>query len=603
MTRRASPALVWALVALACASEPSAPPDAGTRTIPTERFAGVLSGPGNETGLIDLTIPRAAGAATTTFLAGAAVSGTLLLDTVAGQIQLSGEVDASGAEVRFGGTVSSPLGRFSCSGAIVEGSLRGKCTGADRLSRDFDTRGAAGGAVRRFCGTWNDPVGAPAGPFNVLTQDGYAAAVFNSRIISGVAAGTLTGDELALTIVPIGTVAGRLSGDGLSGTWTVPAIGGGTFAGSAERCPTGAGPNPTDAGDAGAGAPDATMGSPDAAMGTPDAAGRDATAEPDAGGPPSPACPPRAQTVVPLEAIPTSVIAAADGYVFYLDDIFIMRAARDGRSIERFVQVREPVLDMVAGEGHLCYAEGSLDPTRNSFIQCKPITGTSTAAFVVTGARAPIDLAMADGHVYWVSRGGAALWRAERRPGAAATQIAGAVDLPSATDLYGLAATRSFVYFGQALPGTPNDVAVYSFPVGRLLGDATRPVVHSSAGPPVQFMSADGPRVFWLRYLQQRPLDTFGRIEGLDEGAGTVGTVAVDPQNPGALVAAGGQLYFSYGSGLAKLGPSDTVPTPLHGGSFSWTSDRPDLPLAVDETCMFWVGLARGQLGIMAGPR
>jgi hypothetical protein len=54
---------------------------------------------------------------------------------------------------------------------------------------------------------------------------------------------------------------------------------------------------------------------------------------------------------------------------------------------------------------------------------------------------------------------------------------------------------------------------------------------------------------------------------------------------------------------LAKLGPSDTVPTPLHGGSFSWTSDRPDLPLAVDETCMFWVGLARGQLGIMAGPR
>jgi hypothetical protein len=259
LRRARSPILCLGVTALACASDPSAPADAGVDPVPIERFAGVSSGPSGETGMLDLAVPRPAAAGASPFAAGAAVSGTLLVDGVESSIPLTGDVDPTGAELRFGGTVAGPLGRFSCTAALVDGSVRGKCTGADQRVRDFDARGAAGGAVRRFCGVWTDPLLEPAGPFNVLTQGGYAAAVFNSGIISGVAVGTRSGDDLTLSIAPIGTVTGRVSGDTVSGTWTVPAIGGGNFSGRVERCPTGAGSGATDAGSV-----DAAMGSSDA---------------------------------------------------------------------------------------------------------------------------------------------------------------------------------------------------------------------------------------------------------------------------------------------------------------------------------------------------
>ena len=68
-----------------------------------------------------------------------------------------------------------------------------------------------------------------------------------------------------------------------------------------------------------------------------------------------------------------------------------------------------------------------------------------------------------------------------------------------------------------------------------------------------------------------------------------------------SLVVANGQLYYSYQSGIARMGPTDMQPTPLLSG-FSWTSDAADISLAVDDSCVFWAALSNGP-AIMAGPR
>lgn len=543
--------------------------------------------------------------------------GTLVLDTLLGGITLTGTVDTSGASITFTGTATTAFGRFHCTGQIVDGSLRGLCTGADGKPRNFDSRLVGAAPITRYCGTWTNTSSEPLGAFNVLTSGGYAAAVFSSPAVSGVAAGTLTGTTMMLTLPLSGSATGTTTGTTISGTWTAPGFGTGTFSGTTDQCPrlSTANPDtgnpdaaaPRDAADldassrADAGAPDGAI-APDARPALDAAIANDATVATDGMATTSgPACPTAAQQILPLDQpLQNTVIAAANGYVFFQDGTFIMRLGRDGRSLERFAQLRDPVLTMAAGEGLLCYAEGTLNVDRNSFIYCKRIDDLQAMPVVVSGAVAPITMTMAAGHVYWNSRLNG-IWVAEPREGSPKTHIVEAAqDLPTGNEIYAIAATRNWVYFSHRTSG--NDHAVYSYATTRTVGDGTRPLVRSTSGPPVQFMSADGRQVYWIRYLSQGP-NTFGRIEGYDEQTGLGGMVAHEPQNPGALLTSSGFIYFGSQYGLAKLSPTARDPMFLHTGRFSWTFDTPDLPFAVDDSCLFWQGVNRGIRGLFAGPK
>lgn len=608
--------IVVAVVLGGCSSSSATKPDGSTSMNTTVRYSGLLAGPSGETGVIELELPvaNASNGLSTAAVPGGVVQGTLVLNTALGTITLTGTVDASGEAIHFEGTARTAFGRFMCTGNLVDGSLRGKCVGADNISRDFDSRSVGVEPILRYCGTFSDTTGTPIGAFNVLTSGTYAAAIYSTTGLAGVAPGTATDSDLSF-MLPFGTATGRVSGRSVSGDWSFP-INMGTFRGSLDDCPT-----PTSGGmdagtaDSGTSPPDSGVEPADAGVAvdsgsTPADSGAtvadtgtmpvDAGSSADAGMVSGPPCPTRRTKIIPLaQNLANTVIAAADGYVFYQDGDFIMRAGRDGTGLTQFLMLTAPMIHMVAAEGFLCFSEGSLNTMNQSFIRCVSTAGPGASAFIVSGAIAPIQLSISNGYVYWNSLLNG-IWAARIAQGSPTQHLLEpAVDLPSGAAITQIAATSTAVYFSH--PTMASDDRVYAIRTSRNSGDMDSPLVLSTSGPTVQFMSSDGHIVAWLRYIRGQPINTFGRLEAYNIQTNVSGQVNDQPQNPGALVVANGQLYYSYQSGIARMGPTDMQPTPLLSG-FSWTSDAADISLAVDDSCVFWAALSNGS-GIMAGPR
>lgn len=608
---------VVATVVAGCSSSSATKPDGSTNMNATVRYSGLLAGPAGETGVIELELPvaNASNGLSTAAVPGGIVQGTLVMNTALGTITLSGTVDASGEAIHFEGTARTAFGRFMCTGNLVDGSLRGKCVGADNISRDFDSRTLGADPILRYCGTFSGSDGAPIGAFNVLTSGTYAAAIYSTTGLAGVAPGTAADTDLSF-MLPFGTATGRVSGRSVSGDWSFP-LNMGTFRGSLDDCPT-----PTSGGlDAGTtadtGVSPADTGTEPVDAGVPPDSGTvptDSGATPadtgtvpvdggvtaDAGMVSGPPCPARRTKIIPLaQNLANTVIAAADGYVFYQDGAFIMRAGRDGTGLTQFLTLTAPMIHMVAAEGFLCFSEGSLNTMNQSFIRCVSTAGPGMSAFVVTGAIAPIQLSISGGYVYWNSLLNG-IWAARIVQGSPAQHLLEpAVDLPSGAAITQIAATSTAVYFSH--PTMSSDDRVYAISNTRMSGDMDAPLVLSTSGPTVQFMSTDGHLVAWLRYIRGQPLNTFGRLEAYNIQTNVAGQVNDQPQNPGALVVANGRLYYTYQSGIVRMGPTDMQPTPLLSG-FSWTSDNADISLAVDDSCVFWAALSGGP-GILAGPR
>lgn len=227
-----------ALAAAGCSSAGVDKPDGSTNMTTTVRYSGLLAGPSGETGVIELELPGASATngSGTTAVPGGVVQGTLVMNTALGTITLGGTVDASGEAIHFEGTARTAFGRFTCTGNLTDGSLRGKCIGADNFSRDFDSRGGGAEPVLRFCGSFSDTSGTPIGAFNVLTSGAYAAAIYSTTGLAGVAPGTASDADLSF-MLPFGTATGRVSGRTVSGDWSFP-INMGIFRGSLDDCPT-----------------------------------------------------------------------------------------------------------------------------------------------------------------------------------------------------------------------------------------------------------------------------------------------------------------------------------------------------------------------------
>ncbi len=226
-----------ALVQLACSSDSSTSQAPATTPGPATDYSGVWAGPAGETGLIDLKIGAAA-SASSRLLADTSprsLSGTLILSSVIGPITLSGTIEP-GATVTFSGAASSALGSFTCTGSLVGTSLRGTCTGADGLTREFNTAALGVAPITRYCGTFAGPV---SGALNLFTSGTTAGAVLWNESLSGAAAGTVSGASVQLAFPLSGTATGTIAGSAISGTWSVPTLGMGTWTADSTGCPRG----------------------------------------------------------------------------------------------------------------------------------------------------------------------------------------------------------------------------------------------------------------------------------------------------------------------------------------------------------------------------
>ncbi len=225
------------LVQLACSSDSStSEPPATTPGLATD-YSGVWAGPAGETGLIDLKVGGAS-SASSHLLADTSprpLSGTLILSSVIGPITLRGTIDP-GASVTFSGAASSALGSFTCTGSLVGTSLRGTCTGADGLTREFNSAALGVAPITRYCGTFTGPV---SGALNLFTSGATAGAVLWNESLSGAAAGTVSGASVQLSFPLSGAATGTIAGSAISGTWSVPTLGMGTWTADSTGCPRG----------------------------------------------------------------------------------------------------------------------------------------------------------------------------------------------------------------------------------------------------------------------------------------------------------------------------------------------------------------------------
>lgn len=222
-----------------CSSEDPSNPPTTTGDVAGGRFRGVLSTPGDVSGVLDIT-STASGAAPSSLRPKAvgstsySLAGTLTLNIPGlGPVALSGTLDLNSNTAKLTGTAGG--GAITFEGTYAAGVVKGKVTspyGSGPFSFSNEQLG-----IKTYCGSF---AGALSGRWSMIATGNQIGAVFATATEAGVGQGTVSAGLVSLSLsnlelAPSGTATGTESAGRIEGTYEYKGQRG-SFATSESQC-------------------------------------------------------------------------------------------------------------------------------------------------------------------------------------------------------------------------------------------------------------------------------------------------------------------------------------------------------------------------------
>jgi len=222
-----------------CSSDDPSNPPTTTGDVAGGRFRGVLSTPGDVSGVLDIT--STASAAAPSSLSPKAVgstnyslSGTLTLNIPGlGPVALTGTLDLNSNTAKLTGTAAG--GAITFDGTYAAGVVKGKVTspyGSGPFSFSNEQLG-----IKTYCGSF---AGALSGRWSMIATGNQIGAVFATATEAGVGQGTVSAGLVTLSVsnlelAPSGSATGTESAGRIEGTYEYKGQRG-SFATSESQC-------------------------------------------------------------------------------------------------------------------------------------------------------------------------------------------------------------------------------------------------------------------------------------------------------------------------------------------------------------------------------
>lgn len=235
-----------------CVADDETPAPVPSGTSPEGRYLGGMAGSGDVAGVLDVTVARAGGTATSSRGSGVhlqqaapstdyTLSGTVTLNVPGvGPVALTGTLNGALGQAQFSGGALGGVVTFR--GTLVNNVLSGTFAApAPYGSGPFAlTLAASGSDARLYCGSFDGMASGgarKAGRWMLFSAGTLAGGAFAPTTgDGGLLAGTRDGAEVTLQIPPRGEAHGTVAGGDVSGTWSDGAGGSGTFRASEGEC-------------------------------------------------------------------------------------------------------------------------------------------------------------------------------------------------------------------------------------------------------------------------------------------------------------------------------------------------------------------------------